>query len=167
MKQSACLFLILLVLSSCDIKKRLSRSKTTTQTTESDETITAKRKQLTEDWSQIGSFLFHRDGLIWIEFDSLTRIDISPTQQITAIGFNPVLRSSASSTYRDTTRTVASSTIYIQEDSTSRSQKQEDKVEQQLERAKDQKTQNIVPILVLSILCIITFLYAANQFKLF
>jgi len=157
----------LLILNSCDVKKRLSRHKESTQTTTSNESTQLTRTQIDADWSRIGSSLFHRDGAVWIEFDSISRIDYRSGEGFSAIGYNAKLHGTLATTYRDTTAEVSSTRTRIEEDSTGQTLTTEKKKVLTKEKEKEQKSQKIAPILVLGILLIIALLYAAKQFKLF
>jgi len=154
-------------LSSCDVIKKVFRKKEVTQTTTTNESTQQRRTQINEDWSRIGSSLFHRNGVLWIEFDGITQIDVGPDQQIRAIGANPIIHGSTAETRRDTTAEVRHTTTRIEEDSTGSATKKEKAKVLTKEKDREQKSQKIAPILVLGILMIIALLYAAKQFKLF
>lgn len=46
------------------------------------------RIQLSKDWVQINTFLFHANGQTWIEFDSIYQVDTIGTH-LQIIGLNP------------------------------------------------------------------------------
>lgn len=157
----------LVLLTGCDITKKIFQSKESTKTESSNESTQLTRTQIDSNWSRIGSSLFHRNGSVWIEFDSLSRIDYRPGQGFSAIGYNARLHGNLATTLKDTTAELSSSTSRIQKDTTSRQTKEEEKKVLKKEKDKEQKSQRIAPILVLSIVAIIALLYAAKQFKLF
>jgi hypothetical protein len=155
------------LLASCDTKKHLTKHQESTQTTSDNEATQITRTQIDSDWSRIGSSLFHRDGAVWIEFDSISRIDYSPGQGFSAIGYNARLHGTLATTYRDSTAEVSSTRTRIEKDSTGKESTTETKKVLTKEKEKEQKSQKIAPILVLSILLIIALLWAGKQYKLF
>lgn len=157
----------LLILNSCDVKKRLARHKESTKTETSHESTQLTRTQIDADWSRIGSSLFHRNGSVWIEFDSLSRIEYKPGSGFSAIGYNARLHGNLATTYSDSTAELSSTRARIEKDSTGKSGKTETKKVLNTEKEKEQKSQKIAPILVLSILLIIALLWAGKQYKLF
>lgn len=118
-------FLILLLsafVTSCRTQKNVSgakqQSSITTQTTQTDESKTSSTDSRTDSsWTYQGNRI-HRDGILWIEFDSLARIDIAPDGAIRATGYAPTLRSHTSETRADTSASLVTSGQFIQKDST-------------------------------------------------
>lgn len=162
-------FLIILasaMLTGCDVTKNIFRKKEKEKTTETTETETSVRQQLTDDWSRIHTALFHRNGQLWIEFDSIAQIDLTPSG-MRAIGYNPVIHGQVQSFGRDSTKEERSTVLLIEQDSVTRQEKQSESERQEFKKEKEQKTQKIAPILVLGLLLVIALIYGLKQFKLF
>ena len=147
--------------------KKTFRKKESTKTETTHESTQLTRTQINSDWSRIGSSLFHRNGSVWIEFDSLSRIDYRPGEGFSAIGFNARLHGNLATTIRDTTAEVASSQTTIEKDSTGKSTSKEEKKVLKKEKEKEQKTQKLAPIIVLSIILIIALLYGGKKLNVF
>jgi hypothetical protein len=162
-----CLLIGCLLATSCDTKKYLTKHQESTQTTTSNEATQLTRTEIDSDWSRIGSSLFHRNGAVWIEFDSLSRIDYLPGSGFSAIGYNAQIHGTLATTYRDTLAEVSTTRTRIEKDSTGKESTIETKKVLTKEKDKEQKSQKIAPILVLSIILIIALIYAVKQFKLF
>lgn len=117
MRPVLCLLLsIPCLLASCDVKK-LSRQIESTQTIPINATTQLTRTQIDPDWSRIGTCLFHRNGIDWIEFDSISRIDFRPGEGLRAIGYNPRLHGHLASTYRDSSAKSSTTRTRIEKDS--------------------------------------------------
>lgn len=153
-----CLLSSVFGLSSCSFTKSLFRSKTKTQTTESNEVNTSSSRQLTEDWSQIGSTLQHRDGLLAIHFDGPALIDIRPDGSIQFSGESPTIHSSNSFTRKDTTATTGSRVETSKEDSAAVSAKDSTKLTDQKVLDTETETQKIWPILLFILLILIALI---------
>lgn len=143
--RTLCLLSVLLCASSCDVFENIVKPK-------SCETIQLHRQQLNADWSRIGSTLFHRNGLLWIEFDSITRVDISPDHRIRVIGTNPVIHGSDMDNISGSS--AASQTAKPSDSNNSQSDE-------------PPSPQKIAPLLVLSLLIIIAILWTSSKLKLF
>jgi len=158
------LFLILMG-SSCDLTKRIFRKKEKTESSNTSETNTQSRTQLTDDWSWIGSTLYHRNGNLWVEFDGVSGIDISPTYGIRAYGNNARMYGNLQSSLKDTISEKQKTDLSDQTTTNSKESVvvKTDTEEKQVD--KQQKTQKIAPILVLTILLILALLYAVKKLK--
>lgn|GEM_PF-3250375 len=156
------ILLVLLSTVSCDSKKSLTKSSDKSQIKESNEASSSTRKQVTQDWSWIGSALESRDGSTRIDFDGPSSIEIRPDQSINATGANARVISTTSSIRQDTITSLGSSTELIQKDTTHTTAKEELRDTKQKEVAKEVKTQKLAPILVL-ILMIVMAVYFLIQ----
>jgi len=162
------IILAFLAVAACDSKKSLSKSSDQSKITESNESSSSTRTQLTQDWSWVGSSLESRDGSTRIEFDGPSTVEIRPDQSISATGSNARVTSTATSTRQDTTVAMGSTAELIEKDTTSSSAK-----EQQLDIKtkvldKEVETQKIAPILILIaliILAIYIFIQSPPTFK--
>lgn len=156
------LILLLCLLSTCDVKKKLSRKKESTETNTEQESISSKRQQLTEDWALVQGNLFHRNGILWIELDSIAQINLTPSG-MTVIGYNPVIQGQITTTQKDTTIATGSTTLLVAQDSTTRKKTGKKSKSESTDKEKEQKSQKIAPILVLAILLIIAILYSSKK----
>jgi hypothetical protein len=162
-------FLLLLcsaLLTSCDVTKKIFRKKEKQQLNETIETKTSSRQQLTDDWSRIHTALFHRNGQLWIEFDGIAQIDLTPSG-LRVIGYNPVIHGQVESFGKDSTKEQGSRVLLIEQDSAVREERQSQQETQEFKKEKEQKSQKIAPILVLGLLLVIALIYGVKQFKLF
>ena len=159
---------LIFCLTSCSFTKSLFRSKTKTQTTESNEVSTQTHRQITEDWTQIGSKLQHRDGLLAIHFDGPALIDIRPDGSIRFSGESPTIHSSNSFTTKDTTTTSYSRSEESKADSSAVSSKHTDERSDKKVVEVDRETQKIWPILLLILFIIIALilLFRPNPLRL-
>lgn len=157
-----CLLSSVFCLSSCSFTKSLFKSKQSSHTTESNEASATTRTQINQDWTQMGSTLQHRDGLLAIRFDGHTDIDITPTGQIKASGTNPTIISSSSITTKDTTFTSAATSQLTEKDSTGASQKEALEESEVKDLHKETETQSLAPILI--VIAIILVLVLLGKF---
>ncbi len=156
----------LLLLTSCDTKKKLSKHQESTKTETTNEATQLTRTQIDADWSRIGSSLFHRNGSVWIEFDSLSRIDYHPGSGFSAIGYNARLHGNLATTYSDSTAERSITRTRIEKDSTGRSDTSEKKKVLTKDLDKEQKSQKLALIIVLVLLVLIALLYAGKELNL-
>ncbi len=160
------LFLFLILMgSSCDLTKRIFRKKEKTESSNTSETNTQSRTQLTDDWSRIGSTLYHRNGNLWVEFDGVSGIDISPTYGIRAYGNNARMYGNITSNVRNTNSESQKTTINDQNETKAKNSDVVTVDKEEKEVTKEQKTQKIAPIIVLVILLILALLYAVKKLK--
>lgn len=162
-------FLILLgsaCLTSCNVSKRISNKKEKTKSSSESTSSGSIRQELNEDWTRIYSSLFHRNGNIWIEFDSIAKIDLTPSG-MRAIGYNPVIHGNVSTIKKDSLTELGSAVLVIEQDSSRQEQKSSESESESREKNKEQKSQKIAPIIVLVLLVVIALIYAAKQIKLF
>lgn len=146
-----CLLSSLLCASSCDITKRLRKQKPSSKVeqsstpTDSNQSTQLRRIQLNEDWSQIGSSLFHSNGDLWITFDGDASIDTTPDNQIRAIGNNPVIHGAATAIPQDSIKNDKDSPCPNLEETPNK--------------------QKIAPLLVIGFLLMMAVIYAASKLK--
>lgn len=96
-KQSVCI-LLLVLLTSCNLSSPITRP--------THDSPGIHRIQINKQWSQIGSFIFHCNGIDWIEFDSIISIH-QQAGSFRAIGFNPVRHGYTTSTNSSTASPLA------------------------------------------------------------
>lgn len=162
--QFYCLALLFL-LSSCDVVKKIFRKKETMEKTSSQDSTAQKSTRVNEDWSRIGSSLYHRNGSLWVEFDGLSGIEMRPGYGLTAWGNNARFYGNLATSGKDTiseqgkTEQVTEQAITVSKTQAEAKQSEEKKVD--VER----KSQKIAPIIVLIILLLLALLYIINKLK--
>lgn len=108
-----------------DLAKSSEKTELKTKTTETNESTTSTLAYQTELFQRFSSSRFDLDGLLRIEFDSLTRLDISHDGTISATGYAPKILSHTTQSNRDTTSILSDIRTRIKEDSTGRGEKEE------------------------------------------
>ncbi len=156
----------LLALQSCDVIKKTFRKKESTKTETEEESISSRRMKLNDYWTLNQGNLFHRNGQLWIEMDSLAAIDLTPTG-MRIVGYNPIIHGQITTTKKDSTIATGVSQLSASEDSTGRKKAENENKSSQSESEKEQKTQKLAPIIVLSIILIIALLYGGKKLNVF
>lgn len=145
----------ILALSSCDITKSLFRSKQKSTSKEITDVAVKSTTDTRTSSAGISASTLTRDGMLSIEFDSLTSIRIGPDGAIHATGFSPTIFGTVTETRRDTASNSQSSATLIQTDSTGRRAAEGKIKSEEVDKHKEQTTQKIGPILLLGLLIII------------
>lgn len=155
----------LLLFSSCDLTKRIFRKKENTEKSSSEDSTGKKSTRVNEDWSRVGSNLYHRNGSLWVEFDGLSGIEVRPGYGLRAVGNNARLYGNLTSSGKDTISEQGKTETITEQEATTKKTKAEAKETEEKKVEVDRKTQKIAPIIVLIILLILALLYAIEKLK--
>lgn len=172
------LLLASLCISSCRMQKDISEQSeealSSTETIQTDESTTSKMHLSNESTLFSTSNRLSREGLFWLEFDSLSSVDISPSGAIRATGYSAKISGSTSETSRDTTSKNTVASRILTNDSTGRGTSEQKSTKKTSSELKDRhvtRTPSLTPwigagiAIAIVILAVLWWLFGSKPSK--